>query len=544
MAYVHGIKWDLNKIKEEALKYNRRIDFQKKSPNAYTAAFNRKIVDEVCSHMPIIRVKGRTKEECHAVALRYTVKQEFKLKEHAVSLYAFRRGWLDEICSHMKQNTHWKNRKEEVHKVALKYKHRGEFCEKDERYYEVARKNDWLDEVCSHMTPVGHKFKRLVYSYEFSDNTVYVGLTFNDNKRSLSHNTSITSPVFRHKEKTGLTPTKKILSDGYIHSNDAKLLEHNSIEKYKNDGWSVLNVAKAGGLGGNNLIWTDKKIKETVSKYTHLSDLRKNEPNLVTTLYRKNAYREYVKELIDDCISNWDEESVIELISNYTYLKDFRENHSGAYNWIHSNSKTHLIDGLINGNVSRYVTNQWNNKEEALKESLKYKTISELEKNNGTLYRAAEQHGWLDEIKTNMIPKFLWTRDKVIEIVNNYTSYSQFRKENRYAYDAVKKYGWEDIVEHLTRTDRLWTLETAIEEAKKYENRDAFLTNSAGAYRFLKRNGLLDEHTKHMELRNVKGYKEQLYTCSVCGQQVGGIGNLKRWHEDNCKPNRPHSKKK
>jgi hypothetical protein len=47
-----------------------------------------------------------------------------------------------------------------------------------------------------------------------------------------------------------------------------------------------------------------------------------------------------------------------------------------------------------------------------------------------------------------------------------------------------------------------------------------------------------------MELRNVKGYKEPLHQCSVCGEKVGGIGNLKRWHEGNCNPNRPNSNKK
>jgi hypothetical protein len=218
--------------------------------------------------------------------------------------------------------------------------------------------------------------------------------------------------------------------------------------------------------------------------------------------------------------------------------------HPGARGWISKMNKEHLLEGLINGNIKRYVINQWNNKEEALKEASKYNIISDLMNKNNTLFRAAKKQGWLDEIKENMTPKFLWTKDKVEEIAKNYTCYTTFRKENKHAYNAMKEYGWSDCTNHLIRTTKLWTIETAKEESLKYNSRWEFLQSSGGAYYFLKTKGLLDEYTKHMELRNVKGYKEPLHTCSVCGEKVGGIGNLKRWHEGNCNPNRPFTNKK
>jgi predicted GIY-YIG superfamily endonuclease len=63
------------------------------------------------------------------------------------------------------------------------------------------------------MEPLGHKYKRMIYVYEFSDNFCYVGLTFNKKKRHNSHITSKSSAVYQHIEKTKLTPVFKPLTE-------------------------------------------------------------------------------------------------------------------------------------------------------------------------------------------------------------------------------------------------------------------------------------------------------------------------------------------
>lgn len=40
-----------DELKEEALKYNHRVDFDRNSPNKYRVACRRKILDDICSHM-------------------------------------------------------------------------------------------------------------------------------------------------------------------------------------------------------------------------------------------------------------------------------------------------------------------------------------------------------------------------------------------------------------------------------------------------------------------------------------------------------------
>jgi hypothetical protein len=51
-------KWDDISIRQDALKYTRRMDFQKSS--AYLAAKRMGILDDVCSHMEFIRNKKIT----------------------------------------------------------------------------------------------------------------------------------------------------------------------------------------------------------------------------------------------------------------------------------------------------------------------------------------------------------------------------------------------------------------------------------------------------------------------------------------------------
>ena len=544
MGYTKGIRWTKEMVHKEALKYKTRKEFQLNSSPACNYAKKKKWIIEVCSHMVNLTGKRsiRTIEDCKEVALRYDVMVDFMKKENAVYLYSQRRGWLNHMTSHMTKKTRWKDKKEEVHQVALKYQNRGEFCLKDETYYEVARRWGWLDDICGHMVSVGHKFMRLVYVYEFDDKTVYVGLTGNDLKRSNSHSTSNDSPVYRHQQETGLNPIKKIITDGYIYSEDAKVIEDETIQKYKTEGWNLLNKAKAGGLGGSDRIWTDEKIRETISKYTYESELRKNEPKLINKLQSVKKLDEYLKVLIKDTPIYWNEELVKETVSKYTHLKEIKKYYPGALGWARKNNKEYLIEGLIDGNKEKSVTKRFDNLDEILEVASKTKNISEFINNHGGMYNSAKQNGWLDEIKKVIPPKFLWTKDKAMEITKKYVDYQTFRVENKNVYDAIMKYGWNDCLTHLNRTFKEWTYDEVKEEALKFKCRNDFYNGSNNAYSYALRHNVLDEITTHMEKRNIKGYNQEIYICSVCGEKVGGKGNLIRWHEDNCK-DRPNSNK-
>ena len=120
----------------------------------------------------------------------------------------------------------------------------------------------------------GNKYYRCIYAYEFEDNSVYVGLTFNLEKRNKQHLSVLNSPVFLNIQKTKSIPILIQLTE-YISIDDAKINELEFIKKYKIKGWTLLNKMKAGGTGGIRK-WNKQMCIEEAAKYTNKSDYIKN----------------------------------------------------------------------------------------------------------------------------------------------------------------------------------------------------------------------------------------------------------------------------
>jgi hypothetical protein len=47
----------------------------------------------------------------------------------------------------------------------------------------------------------------------------------------------------------GVTPSHKILSNGYVDVKEAQKLEKFYVTQYRNNGWKLLNGNKTGGIG-------------------------------------------------------------------------------------------------------------------------------------------------------------------------------------------------------------------------------------------------------------------------------------------------------
>jgi predicted GIY-YIG superfamily endonuclease len=137
------------------------------------------------------------------------------------------------------------------------------------------------------MKTKGNLFKRTVYVYEFIDNSVYVGLTYDIEKRDSKHKRDRRSKVFQHILKTGLTP--KLTHVEYISVEEAVLVEHETVEKYRNNGYVILNIAKTGAIGGGNLKWTFDKVKIEAKKYTTKSEFMKKN-NSVYSIVASNGW--------------------------------------------------------------------------------------------------------------------------------------------------------------------------------------------------------------------------------------------------------------
>jgi len=338
--------WTKEKCEEVSLKCETRTEFSKKYPRAYQICLKNGWKDFfIHMHKRKFTLKW-TKDKCKEEALKYDNRSEYSKSSGSSFQSACKNGWLEEICSHMKikliKKSFWTF--ENCKKNSLKYESRMSFHDKSRNAFDIASKNGWLDEICSHMKTLNDK-KRCIYAYEFNDNCVYVGLTYNLNNRNNQHNNTKKSQVNKHANKTKLTPTLKQLTE-YIDINDAKIKEGEYVKKYKNDGWVILNGAKTGSIGSNIVFWTKEKCQDVALKCKTRSEF----------------YKKY----------------------------------SGA-------SKSSLVNGWINEICSHMneiykPRGYWNNYNNCLEEAKKQETSTKFRKNSSGAFSSSLKNGWKYEI--------------------------------------------------------------------------------------------------------------------------------------------------
>jgi predicted GIY-YIG superfamily endonuclease len=261
-------------------------------------------------------------------------RKDFRIKSPSAYSTVVSKGWLEEVCKYLpgsKPKGYWT--KERCLEEALKYKTRVDFERNSISACVTARKNKWIDEICSHMIFIGNRYKRCIYAIEFSDNHVYVGLTYNIEARFRNHlrtDKSNRSSVRYHIDITGLCP-KLIQLTEYIDTKEASELEGIEKNKYENNGWILLNRAKCGAVGGHNLIWTKEKCIEEASKYKTNKEFRMKSPKSYSACQSKGWLEEVCKNLEYTNNNNWTLEKCIEEALKYKTRKEFEKFGKGAY---------------------------------------------------------------------------------------------------------------------------------------------------------------------------------------------------------------------
>ena len=232
---------------------------------------------------------------------------------------------------------------EKCKEESLKYKTRTEFSIKSNGSYSASYRNGWLDNICEHMNTKGNRYHKCIYSYEFLDNSVYVGLTYNLDVRQKNRNSDKKDTVTKHINETNLQPIRKQLTD-YINVDDAIKMEEFYVNKYKIEGWNILNKVKTGSIGGNVVKWTFEKCKEESLKYKTRTEF---------SIKSNGCY--------DRCIRN---------------------------KWLNK---------VCNHMIPRQKPKNYWTFEKCKEESLKYKTKMDFHKNSRGSYNISYKNGWLNE---------------------------------------------------------------------------------------------------------------------------------------------------
>lgn len=285
-----------------------------------------------------------------------------------------------------KPNNYWT--KERCKLEALRYNSKKDFKKNNSGAFSAAYKyHKCLDEICSHMKKIGNEHKRCIYAYEFSDKSVYVGLTYNIDVRNQKHLKRGT--VYNYIQKNPEYILKQLTD--YLMLDDAIKMENNYVMEYSKNNWNILNKVKTGGLGNCKKKWTKENCKIEALKYEHRNEFCKN---------NSGAYRASLK-------NGW--------------LDEICEHMINRTNWSKNNCEI---------------------------EALKYKSRFEFSKKCKPAYMSALNNNWLNEICKHMGDKKIlrdyWTHEKCKEESKKYNSRGEFSIKSSYSYKISRINNWLD----------------------------------------------------------------------------------------------------
>lgn len=274
-----------------------------------------------------------TYEKCKEVALECKTKSEFR-KKYAVAYHKCNKNRWGDVFSHMegglKPKGYWTY--EKCKELALSCETKMDFIKSKGWGYNTAFTNGWLDDICSHFKRVGNYKKRCIYSYEFKNNIVYVGLTYNFEGRWVKRMNDKNDIIKIYIDKTGEIPIRKKLTE-YIDIDKATIMEGNILRKYVDDGWVALNRNKTGSIGGNVIKWRYDVCKEEALKYSTLMEFRSVNNNCLSAIYKNKWDNELLSHLKHKKkpTGYWNKERCYEVSLLCKGRKDFYEKYQSAY---------------------------------------------------------------------------------------------------------------------------------------------------------------------------------------------------------------------
>lgn len=152
---------------------------------------------------------------------------------------------------------------------------------------------------------------------------------------------------------------------------------------------------------------------------------------------------------------------------------------------------------------NRKYKNYWKIKEHVMEESKRFSNRTEFKKRSGNAYDSARKNKWLDEMtwlsnNKDKRPKGYWkNRENMMKEAMKYASKDEFQKGNLYAFLAAHKYGYIEEMEWMVKQKQhkngYWTYENIEKEALKYNTKTEFFHGNQTAYRAALKLGIIDD---------------------------------------------------
>jgi hypothetical protein len=319
-----------------------------------------------------------------------------------------------------------------------------------------------------------------------------VGLTSDIKRREIEHQTKDNSAVFRHIEQTKLSPNLVLVSSQYIDAQDSKIMEDETINQYKCDGWKILNIAKAGGLGGGGgcKVWTFEKTKEESNKYQNFKEFRLSSPFAYLAV-KRNKWNSLTDHMEKSKRKNLTYDEVETIARKFDSIKEFSEKANTEYQW----AKRNKIMSLVTSHMTPLII-QWT-KDMVHNEAKKYEYKKDFMENSSKAYHAAHKRGWINDVTSHMksgYDQYRYNAQQITDIAKTYTTRTQFARSEQGAYNAALRMGiLDDITSHMEiKRIKNWTPELLDKEIEKYPTYTQFRKESPSAIKWAQTNSLAD----------------------------------------------------
>jgi len=236
----------------------------------------------------------------------------------------------------------------------------------------------------------------IVYVYIFPDKCVYVGLTRDENRRHKDHFRNVKSQVFKHIERTGLTPHKLVLYSD-LQAKTAVNLEIQTEEDFKTSGYITLNVARCGSLGSNEFKWSDEMIKGLALKCKSQKEFEQRFSKAFSIARKRKIMKFVCAHMVSKRKPNgyWTYERYNAIAKTCDKSSDMEKRYPDAYSAAKRDKNLGIL--TYNGRKKRprkltteFLTN----------ESKKYKTKNEFNKKDNSAYNTALRRGLIDILFT------------------------------------------------------------------------------------------------------------------------------------------------
>ncbi|MDL2212629.1 hypothetical protein LJC29_01515 [Bacteroides sp. OttesenSCG-928-N06] len=559
--------WTEERCAEEALKFTRRVDFEKHSSSACQTARRKGWMDRICSHMELTVEQKKTffsyYENCHTESKKYRNRKEFRAKNNIAYKIAQSKGWLDFFFENPKSvPIGWWQDKSHCLEEALKYNQRTSFAHSSAGAFQAAFRNGWLDEICKHMDDYQrengtYKRKSGYWTKERCIKAVKECVNNGESKQQFKLKYSAASrAILQNGWTEEIYSMFPILGNLYrrciyvyeFTDNFAYIgLTYNPTKRnrdhhYKKDSAVYKHIHESG------LFPTFKVI----SDYMENEEAQKQEASTLKE-YINNGWN-ILNRIKTGALGHgnpiWTKEICQQIASKYIVLKDFSDNEPICYNAM-----------IRNGWVKELCLHMKRRKfslNEMKIAAAKYDTVLDFRRNDNKIYCAAQRQGLLNEVikgmkagydgpseseiraeacKYTLYGDFInksklhykWAKrlgilDKVTSHMNRSkrkkitfsmckitaskcTSRVEFKKMDPSAYSCARENGWlEELCAHMKPMIRTFTYESLQEIANKYKTKKDFQKKDSSAYNSAYRRGWLDDLCVHMIKKKRKPY--------------------------------------